>query len=256
MKATANTRAIWRRSVASSTAARIRPAQIKTRETLYRGRAIPRSDGPPGPVRGARPEKPVRPAPPPGPARREHPGPLRGGGGRVPHTGGPRTDLCGRRRRARRVLRAPASVRDRLLQPRAGRLERPRGDRGGRPGPREEELRGGRELRDPGEALRDPSVHEPGPREAARAANPGRDPESDGESRRAAGRTPCRGAGEPLLSVHGDHRWTRGPPDGEPGAWAGPGGLRRGDGRGVARDETRMQGHRRGLQRLEGPRAP
>src|SRR3989442_1556941 len=131
MKATANTRTTWRRSVASSTAARIRAAQIKTRETLYRRRTIPRSDGSPGPVRGARPEKPVRPAPPPG----------------------------------------------------------------------------------------------PGPREAARAANPGRDPEGDGESRRAAGRTPCRGAGEPLLSVHGDHRWTRGPPDGKPGTWAGPRGL-------------------------------
>src|SRR5438445_1884999 len=192
MKATANTRTTGRRSVASSTAARIRAAQIKTRETLYRGRTIPRSDGPSGPVRGARPEKPVRPAPPPGPARREHPGPLRGGGGRVPHTGGPRTDLCGRRRRARRVLRAPAGVRDRLLQPRTGGVERPRGNRDRRAGPREETLGEGRELRNPGEALRDPSVHEPGPREAARAANPGRDPEGDGESRRAAGRTPCQ----------------------------------------------------------------
>src|SRR5207249_8653515 len=129
MKATANTRTTWRRSVASSTAARIRPAQIKTRATLYRGRAIPRSDGPPGPLWGARPEEPVRPAAASGPARREHPGPLRGGGDRVLHPRGPRAGVRGRRRYPRRVVGAPAGVRDRLLQPRAGDLERSEGYR-------------------------------------------------------------------------------------------------------------------------------
>src|SRR2546422_1121410 len=254
MNATANTRTSWRRRVVASTAARIRAAQIKTYTTLYRGQSIPLSDGPPGPVRGARPQEPVRPAPPPGPARRKHPGPLRGGGGRVPHPGGPRTDLRGRRRCARRVLGAPAGVRGCVLQPRTGGVEQPRGNRDRRAGPRDETPGGGRELRNPGEAFRNPSVHEPGSREAVRAANPGRDPEGDRESRRPAGRTPCRGAGEPRVPVHGGRRRPRRAPDGEPGARARPRGLRCGDDRRVARDETRMQGHRRGVQWLEGPR--
>src|SRR5437879_5146565 len=133
MNATANTRTIWRRSVAASTPARIRAAQIKTRATLYRGRGGSTDDGPPGPVRGARPEEPVRAPPPPGPARREHPGPLRGGGDRVPHPGGPWTNLRGRRRRARRILSAPAGVRNRILQLRTGGLERPGRNRKGGP---------------------------------------------------------------------------------------------------------------------------
>src|SRR5438093_137432 len=253
--ATANTRRACRRRRARSTPARIRLAQIKTRATLYRKAQVPWMDGRSRTVRGTRPEEPVRAPAAPGPARREHPGPLRRGGHRVPHPRGPRPDLRRGGRRARSVRGTPAGLRHRVLQPRAGDLERPGGDRGGCGSPRPRPAPPRRELRDPRAAVRDPPVLEPRPREGPRATRAGRDPGGDRRPRRARSGDPRRGAGEPRIRLRGHRRRPGRASHGEPGARPRCRRLRRGAGLRVARDETGVPGDRRGPGRVRRPRA-